>query len=207
MTTIVKSSTYIDISTNTGSLDYETYPSYNFSLTASDEHKIAGQDADSFVTLPVSISVADNAHPTINNQSLSSISENSSNGASVGSISAADVDSDTITFSDFTLYKLELDNANVSSGSYGGTSQASDPHENPFQMTSAGVVTRKTGVHINSDIINEYQYTVIVKDNFNTASNEGIITIPISDDTPASISTNGTFRIVESTVTLLPIQH
>ena len=90
--TIVKSSTYIDISTNTGSLDYETYPSYNFSLTASDEHKIAGQDADSFVTLPVSISVADNAHPTINNQSLSSISENSSNGASVGSISAADVD-------------------------------------------------------------------------------------------------------------------
>ena len=198
--TIVKSSTYIDISTNTGSLDYETYPSYNFSLTASDEHKIAGQDADSFVTLPVSISVADNAHPTINNQSLSSISENSSNGASVGSISAADVDSDTITFSDFTLYKLELDNANVSSGSYGGTSQASDPHENPFQMTSAGVVTRKTGVHINSDIINEYQYTVIVKDNFNTASNEGIITIPISDDTPASISTNGTFRIVESAV-------
>lgn len=198
--TIVKSSTYIDISTNTGSLDYETYPSYNFSLTASDEHKIAGQDADSFVTLPVSISVADNAHPTINNQSLSSISENSSNGASVGSISAADVDSDTITFSDFTLYKLELDNANVGSGSYGGTSQASDPHENPFQMTSAGVVTRKTGVHINSDIINEYQYTVIVKDNFNTASNEGIITIPISDDTPASISTNGTFRIVESAV-------
>ena len=67
-------------------------------------------------------------------------------------------------------------------------------------MTSAGVVTRKTGVHINSDIINEYQYTVIVKDNFNTASNEGIITIPISDDTPASISTNGTFRIVESAV-------
>ena len=198
--TITKSSTYVDITQNTGSLDYETYPSYTFSLTASDEHKIAGQDADAFVTLPVSISVADNAHPTINNQSLSSISENSSNGASVGSISAADVDSDTITFSDFTLYKLELDNANVSSGSYGGTSQASDPHENPFQMTSAGVVTRKTGVHINSDIINEYQYTVIVKDNFNTASNEGIITIPISDDTPASISTNGTFRIVESAV-------
>lgn len=198
--TITKSSTYVDITQNTGSLDYETYPSYTFSLTASDEHKIAGQDADAFVTLPVSISVADNAHPTINNQTLSAISENSSNGATVGSISATDVDSDTITFSDFTLYKLELDNSNVVSGSYGGTSQASDPHENPFQMTSAGVVTRKNGVHINSDIINEYQYTVIVKDNFNTASNEGIITIPISDDTPASISTNGTFRIVESAV-------
>ena len=98
------------------------------------------------------------------------------------------------------MYKLELDDSNVSSGSYGGTSQASDPHENPFQMTSAGLVTRKTGVHINSDLINEYQYTVIVKDNFNTASNEAIVTIPIDDDTPASISTNGTFRIVESAV-------
>ena len=119
---------------------------------------------------------------------------------SVGSISVFDVDSDTITFSNFTLYKLELDDSNVSSGSYGGTSQASDPHENPFQMTSAGLVTRKTGVHINSDLINEYQYTVIVKDNFNTASNEAIVTIPIDDDTPISISTNGTFRIVESII-------
>ena len=48
-----------------------------------------------------------------------------------------------------------MDNSNVSSGSYGGTSQATDPHENPFQMTSAGLVTRKTGVLINSDLINE----------------------------------------------------
>ena len=197
---ITKYSTYVDITQNTGSLDYETYPTYTFSISASDEHYQAGQDNDAIVTLPISISVADNAHPTINNQTLSSINENSSNGATVGSISATDVDSDTITFSNFTLYKLELDNVDVSSGSYGGTSQLTDPHENPFQMTSAGLVTRKTGVHINSDLINEYQYTVIVKDNFNTASNEAIVTIPIDDDTPASISTNGTFRIVESAV-------
>ena len=69
----------------------------------------------------------DNVHPTINNQTLSSINENSSNGVStVGSISVlTDVDSDTITFSNFTLYKLELDDSNVSSGSYGGTSRVS----------------------------------------------------------------------------------
>ena len=37
-------------------------------------------------------------------------------------------------------------------------------------MSSTGTVTRKNGVHINSDLINEYQYRVQVKDSFNTAS-------------------------------------
>ena len=82
--------------------------------------------------LPISVSVTDNVHPTINNQTLSSISENSSNGAVV-TISATDNEGDTITFSDFTLYKLELDDANVSSASYGGTSQ-SDPTNNAFNV-------------------------------------------------------------------------
>ena len=85
----------------------------------------------------------DNVHPTINNQTLSSISENSSNGATVGNISTTDSEGDSITFSQFTLYKLELDDSNVASGSYGGTSQL-QTHENPFQMNSAGQVTRKT---------------------------------------------------------------
>ena len=58
-----------------------------------------------------------------------------------------------------------------------------DPHENPFQMSSTDTVTRKNGVHINSDLINEYQYRVQVKDSFNTASNQVIVTIPIDDDT------------------------
>ena len=80
--------------------------------------------------LPISVSVTDNVHPTINNQTLSSISENSSNGKSgSNNIRPTDNEGDTITFSDFTLYKLELDNVNVSSASYGGTSQ-SDPTNN-----------------------------------------------------------------------------
>ena len=188
--TITKYSTYVDIEQNTGSLDYETYPVYTFSLSASDEHYQNSDDSDSIVTLPVSISVVDNVHPTINNQTLSSINENSSNGATVGTISANDPENDALTFDKFILYKLELDNVDVSSGSYGGTSQATDPHENPFNMDSSGNVTRKNGVFLNSDLINEYQYTVRVRDSFNTASNEAIVTIPIDDDTPATLTDN-----------------
>ena len=188
--TITKSSTYVDITQNTGSLDYETYPLYTLSLTASDEHKVAGQDSESFVTLPVSISVVDNVHPTINNQTLSSISENSSNGATVGTISATDSESDTIEFFNFALHKLELDNGNVASGSYGGTSQLTDPHENPFQCSTSGVVTRRNGVFINSDLVDEYQYRIQVRDSYNTASNEAIVTIPITADIPATVTDN-----------------
>tara|TARA_A200000159_G_scaffold162041_1_gene185097 strand:+ start:3641 stop:8635 length:4995 start_codon:yes stop_codon:yes gene_type:complete len=183
--------TYLDIRQNTGSLDYEQQTTYNFSITASDEHFEGGEDSDSRTFLPITINVTDNLAPTINNQTLSSINENSSNGASVGSISATDNEGDSISFVTFDLHKLELDNVNVSSGSYGGTSQATDPHENPFQMDSSGNVSRKTGVVINSDLINEYQYRVQVRDNFNsTISNVAIVTIPITDDTPATLSDN-----------------
>ena len=183
--------TYLDIRQNTGSLDYEQQTQYTFSITASDEHFENGQDSDSRTFLPITINVTDNLAPTLSNQTLSSINENSSNGASVGSISATDNEGDSISFVTFDLHKLELDNSNVASGSYGGTSQLTDPHENPFQMDSSGNVTRKTGVVINSDLINEYQYRVQVRDNFNsTISNVAIVTIPISDDTAATITDN-----------------
>ena len=183
--------TYLDIRQNTGSLDYEQQTTYNFSITASDEHFESGEDSDSRTFLPITVNVTDNLAPTINNQTLSSINENSSNGASVGTISATDNEGDSISFVTFDLHKLELDNVNVPSGSYGGTSQATDPHENPFQMDSSGNVSRKTGVVINSDLINEYQYRVQVRDNFNsTISNVAIVTIPITDDTPATLSDN-----------------
>ena len=118
----------------------------------------------------------------------------------VATISATDNEGDTITFSDFTLYKLELDDANVSSASYGGTSHT-DPTNNAFQCSGTGQVTRKNGVYINSDLINEYQYTVRIRDSYNTASNEAIITIPISDDTPPTVSDNwSTPYVIESAV-------
>ena len=188
--TVVKYSNYVDITQATASLDYESITQYTLLLSASDSHYQDGDDSDSITELPITISVTDNVQPTISNQTLNSINENSSNGATVDTISASDNETDTITFFNFELHKLELDNVNVASGSYGGTSQATDPHENPFQMSSTGTVTRKNGVHINSDLINEYQYRVQVKDSFNTASNQAIVTIPIDDDTPASLSDN-----------------
>ena len=188
--TVVKYSNYVDITQATASLDYESISQYTLLLSASDSHYQDGDDSDSITELPITISVTDNVQPTISNQTLNSINENSSNGATVDTISASDNESDTITFFNFELHKLELDDVNVASGSYGGTSQATDPHENPFQMSSTGTVTRKNGVHINSDLINEYQYRVQVKDSFNTASNQAIVTIPIDDDTPASLSDN-----------------
>ena len=138
---IHKYSNYFDIRQNTGSLDYEVQSLYTFAVTASDEHFLsASQGTVGQTILPISVSVTDNVHPTINNQTLSSISENSSNGAAVATISATDNEGDTITFSDFTLYKLELDDANVASSSYGGTSQ-SDPTNDAFQCSGTGAVT------------------------------------------------------------------
>lgn len=182
--------TYVDIIQVTESLDYEVKQQYTFGVTASDEHFLsASQGVIGQTLIPITVNVTDNVHPTLNNQTLSSISENSSNGASVGSISATDNEGDTITFSNFTLHKLELDNVNVSSASYGGTSHT-DPTNDAFQCSGTGAVTRKNGVHINSDLINEYQYTVRIRDSYNTASNEATITIPITDDAAPSISDN-----------------
>ena len=199
---LTKYSTYVQINQVTSSLDFENITAYNFSITASDEHFENSQDSDSVTTLPITINVTDNLNPTINNQTLSSISENSSNGATVGSIAASDSEGDTITFNNFNLSRLELDNVEVSQSTYGGTSQATDPHENPFQMSNTGTVTRKNGVFINSDLINEYQYTVQVVDQFNSASNQATITIPITDDPAPTISDNWSAGpyIIESAV-------
>jgi len=187
---VTKYSTYVDIRQNTSSLDYEQQTSYTFSISASDEHYEAGQDSDSIVGLPITINVTDNLTPTVNNQTLSSINENSSNGATVGSISAADNEGNTITFVNFELHQLQLDGSIVSSGSYSGTSQLTDPHENPFQMSTSGIVTRKTGVYLNSDLVNRYVYRAQVTDPYNGSSDVALITINITDDTAATLTDN-----------------
>ena len=187
---ITKYSTYVQINQVTGSLDYETTSSYQYSITASDEHYEAGQDLQASSSLLITLNVTDNVIPVVNDQTLGTINENSSNGASVGTIAASDAEGDTITFRNFELSSMQLDGVDVPTGSYGGTSQLTDPHEDPFQMTSAGAVTRKTGVYLNSDLVNKYIYSVEVVDSYNTASDAGLITINISDDTPAVLSDN-----------------
>ena len=194
--TVARTGSYVSLRQATGSLDYETTASYAFSISASDEHYQNG-DVDSIVGLPITITVQDNLTPTINNQSISGVNENSSDGANAGSITATDSEGNALTFTTFTLAGLKLDGSNVATGSYGGTSQATDPHEDPFQMSSAGVVTRKAGVFLNSDLVNSYIYSASVKDAYNDAAS-ATVTIPIADDTPATLSNNGTFYIIES---------
>ena len=199
--TLTKYSNYVQIDQVTGSLDYENIANYTMSITASDEH-YPSQDANSVTTLPIVINVTDNLQPSINNQTLGSINEDSSAGTTVGTIASSDNEGDTRTFFDFNLYRLEYNNSEVTQGTYGGTNQ-SDPTENPFQMNSSGVVTRKSGVYLNSDLIDEYHYQVKVKDSFNTASNSAVVVIPIQDDPAPFIYNNWTGGpyIIESATT------
>ena len=85
----------------------------------------------------------------------------------------------------------------VSLGTYSGTSH-SDPNENAFNISSNGVVTRKTGVNINSDLINKYIYQVTVTDSYNNGTDTGLISIPISDDTVPIVSGDTALYVIES---------
>ena len=195
-----KYATYVDLRQVTASLDYENITQYNLSITASDEHAVAGDDANAITTLPVTINVTDNVQPTVNNQNLSGVNENSSDGATAGTISASDPEGDTITFVNARLHSIQYDGFGVATGSYSGTSQATDPHEDAFSISSTGVVTRKAGVYLNSDIIDRYYYEVTVTDAYNNGSDTGLIGIPIADDTAPTISGDTTLYVIESAV-------
>lgn len=195
--TITKYATYVSIAQATASLDYETTSSYSFSITASDSHYQDGDDVDSVTTLPITINVTDNVIPTINNQTLTGFSEDENDGDSSKQISATDSEGDTIVFKNFTLAGLKNGSSDVSIGTYTGASQ-SDPDEDPFQMNSSGQVTRKSSQFINSDLIDTYIYSASVTDAYNTTSASAAITISIADDVAPSITSNGSFYIIES---------
>ena len=191
-----RTGSYVRLLQNTASLDYETTSSYSLSLTASDEHYQSGDDGNSFTTLPVTITVVDNAPPTFNNQTITGVSESVASGTSAGTATASDAEGDTITFVSFTLAGLKLDGGNVVTGSYGGTSKT-DPTEDAFQMASNGNVTLKAGAYLNSDIINSYVYSASVSDPFNSYSN-ATVTIPIADDAAPTITSPSNLYVIES---------
>ena len=197
---IVKYSNYIAINQVTASLDYENITSYSMSVTASDAHYVDGDDADSFTAIPITINVTDNTQPTVNNQTLTGVNENSSAGATAGTISATDPEGDTITFKNARLHSQELNGTEVATGSYGGTSQASDPTEDAFSISSTGVVTRQDGVYLNSDLVNTIIYEVTVTDAYNNGTDTGLISIPIADDTAATISGETALYVIESAI-------
>jgi hypothetical protein len=193
---------YVRLDQITASLDYDTYPSYSFVLTASDEHYESGDDTDSIAYLPVLINVTDNVAPTINPQTLGGVNESSSANTSAGNISANDSEGNTITISQFQLVSAYL-NSNPSvnlTSSLGGTS-LTDPSSNPFQVqsTSPFSVTRKTGQFLNVDIADRYVYKATVRDDYNPVSASADITIPIANHNAATLSDNWTnVYIIES---------
>jgi hypothetical protein len=193
--------TYVAVHQTTASLDYETTSSYNISFTVQDQHYTSGDSTTSITTLPIVVQVVDNIAPVVNNQTLSSINENSSDGTTVGVISATDTESDTITFSDFTLVSAYLNSVGTNiTSSLGGTSLY-DPHANPFQCNSSGTVTRKTGVYLNSDVADRYVYQVSVRDSYNNTTDTGLVTIPIDADAASAVTNNWTNAyVIESAV-------
>jgi len=194
-------STYVQLNQVTASLDFETTPTYEFVLTASDQHYEDDDDDDSIAYLPFQVEVTDNTGPSVNDQTLSAINENSSDGASVGSITATDPESDTIIFSNFTLVRAYVNGVGTNvTGSMGGTG-LEDPTADAFTTDINGNVTRRNSIFLNADIADRYEYRVTVADAFNTTTDTGLITIPIGDDAASTIGADGqNYYIIESAV-------
>ena len=180
-------------------VDFDTYPTYTFVLTASDEH-YPTQDPEAVRFLTCSISVVDNTPPNMSNQSIAGVNENinvnNGQGGSAGNyINAGQVIAtgpevgDTLTFTNATLAGLSVNGVNVPLGTYGGTSQ-SDPTEDAFEMNSTGYFTRKAGVFINSDLIDSYVYSCSVQDNYDPTVVSASVEIPIADDVAPAINDN-----------------
>jgi len=197
-------SKYVDLVQVTGSLDYENQTSYSFVLTASDAKYEAGYNTPAITYLPYRIEVVDNLGPGIQDQSISGVNENSSDGASAGSIIATDNSNpaNTVLYKNFTLVSAYLDGVGTNiTSSMGGTSLY-DPTADAFQMNIAGAVTRNSSVFLNSDIANRYVYRAIVSDAYNADTASALITIPIADDAVSAISpaSPDTFYTLESSI-------
>ena len=185
----------------TSSLDYDTNPTYNFVLTASDEH-YPSQDPEAITYLPYEIRVGDNQPPNISNQILNSpngINENENVSNSLGlfnsyyrnagQVSVTNPNGTTTIFVSATLNTLSVGGVNVTLGTYSGTSQ-SDPTEDAFEMNSTGYFRRKAGVFLNSDLIDTYVYTVSVRDTFDPTIVSADVTIQVKDDVAPAINDN-----------------
>ena len=187
------------ITTATASFDFETITEHRLFVSASDQHH--GNTSGSYVrTLPILVNVTDNIAPTMGSQAFSINEENAShtdhglgtfanNLVTVGSVSTNDPEGDTVTFTGITL----------TSGSGGGNNSQTDVSNNPFQITTGGVLQLKAAQYLNSDIFNQYKYDATYKDNFNDASSSGVLTINIADDAiPTLTSNSDNFYIIES---------
>ena len=190
------------LTTATASFDFDNKSQYKLFVSSSDSHH--GNTSGSYLTtLPIEVNVTANQAPTMASQTFtineSSGSNDNNNGlgagtnslTTVGSVTTNDNEGDTVTFTGITL----------TSGSGGSNANQSNPSNDPFQITSAGVIQLKAGQFLNSDIFSQYKYTATYKDNFNAASSSGTLTVNISADPAPNLTKNSSnFYIIESAV-------
>ena len=183
-------------------VDFDTYPSYSFALTASDEHYIDGDDPNSQTILPVELKILDNLPPTVGNQNLSGVREDACVGlssTSAGTVIATDNDGTTMTVTEFVILSAYIDGVgtNVTS-SLGGTS-VFDASADPFVINpSTRAVTLDSGKFLNSDQANRYVYRVTIRDNFNPISSSAEVTVFVQDAPINTLTTSTAFNIIES---------
>ena len=179
---------YVILTQVTSSLDYEYKTSYDLTLSAT--------DTKSTTSLPINITVVDNIAPTVVGSTLSDFGENPNNGENVGDLSGnvTDPEGDTITFISFTAAGASQNGTSIDLTSYGGSGY-SDPSSDPFEMSSAGIITSKDDVWLNHKLIDSYTYTLSVKDDYNDIVT-GTFTIPvIADADTVTISTDGDSQV------------
>ena len=187
------------ITSATASFDFESITQHRLFVSASDQHH--GNTSGSYVkTLPILVNVTDNIAPTMGSQTFTieeasgsntnhGLGANTNSTFNVGSITTNDNEGDTVTFTGLSLI----------SGSGGGNTSQTDVSNNPFQVTSAGILQLKAGQFLNSDIFNQYKYNATYKDNFNDASSSGVLTMNItSDPIPTLTANSANFFIIES---------
>ena len=183
-------------------VDFDTYPSYSFALTASDEHYVDGDDPNSQTILPVELKILDNLPPTVGNQNLSGVREDACVGlssTSAGTVVATDNDGTTMTVTEFVILSAYMDGVgtNVTS-SLGGTS-VFDASADPFVINPATrAVTLDSGKFLNSDQANRYVYRVTIRDNFNPISSSAEVTVFVQDAPVNTLTTSPNFNIIES---------
>lgn len=194
-----------------GDIEFDTQPVFDFVLSASDNHFVSnsGLDPDSQTVRSLRLEVVEEANPTFNFDQHTTVNENSENGTfDVGTI-LSNATSFTVTHFELIGSYLVSDISNPTplgtnlTNSYSdplGTNYLTNPASDPFEQyggSSSPEVRKKSNVIFNSDIINYYEYSAsILSSSGNT--NSGIISIPIVDHDPGTITFPDSFFIIES---------
>ncbi len=197
---------YVRLNQTAAPLDFDTYASYSFVLTASDQHYQDGDDPNSISYLPVQIEIVDNIGPSINPQDLTGINESGSAGDATSSpILASDPEGFSLFLTEFSLLRAFKNgvNTNITSSLSASSTNLFTASLDPFQAatTQPFNVTRKTGQFLNVDIADRYVYRATVRDDYNPISQSAEITIEIADHVANTVTTSPVFNIIESAIT------